>query len=116
MAAPDWTPPSTTDRTYRIEEFARLASERSGLVLTATDAEGFTLRWTEIQAGFVDHPREAVNQADELVAELMRHLAELFSTHRTDLESTLSTGDASTEDLRLSLKRYRSFFNRLLKT
>jgi hypothetical protein len=79
------------------------------------EAGSFRSRWALIQASFVDEPRSAVEQGDALVAELMQRLAEVFSTERARLEGQWSTGsDVSTEDLRLALRRYRSFFDRLL--
>lgn len=79
------------------------------------DAERFRARWQEIQAAFVDEPRKAVESADSLVADLMQRLAETFSQERSNLESQWDSGDdASTEDLRVALQRYRSFFDRLL--
>jgi hypothetical protein len=72
-------------------------------------------RWTDVQAGFVDEPRSAVEAADGLVAEVMQRLADSFATEREALEQQWSRGDdASTEDLRIALRRYRSFFDRLL--
>jgi hypothetical protein len=72
-------------------------------------------RWTDVQAGFVDEPKSAVEQADALVAEVMKRLADSFATERKALEQQWSRGDdASTEDLRVALRRYRSFFDRLL--
>jgi hypothetical protein len=72
-------------------------------------------RWTQIQSAFVDQPREAVQQADELVAELMQHLARTLADERGQLEAQWSRStDVSTEDLRLGLQRYREFFQRLL--
>ena len=72
-------------------------------------------RWTDIQTGFVDEPRVAVEHADELVATTIKRLAESFADERQRLESEWArTGDVSTEDLRLALQRYRSFFDRLL--
>ena len=62
----------------------------------------------------MDEPRHAVAQADGLVGELLDELQELFSGQRRDLERDLSNDEASTEDLRLALRRYRSFFDRLL--
>jgi hypothetical protein len=71
--------------------------------------------WTAIQAGFVDEPRESVRQADGLVADAIRQLAEIFARERSGLESQWDRGDdISTEDLRQALRRYRSFFDRLL--
>ena len=75
----------------------------------------FTMRWDEIQTGFVDEPRESVEQADALVADLMQRLASNFADERKQLESQWDQGDdVSTEDLRVALTRYRSFFERLL--
>ena len=72
-------------------------------------------RWEQIQGSFVDEPRHAVEEADALVAELMRQLADSFAEERERLEGQWDRGDeVSTEDLRLALQRYRSFFDRLL--
>jgi hypothetical protein len=72
-------------------------------------------QWTDIQTGFVDEPRRSVEQADALVADVMRRLAEGFANERDNLERQWSGGgDVSTEDLRQALRRYRSFFDRLL--
>jgi len=80
------------------------------------EAEGFRGRWTEVQTGFVDEPRTAVEQADTLVAEMMKRLAQVFAEERATLEEQWSRGDdISTEDLRQALRRYRSFFDRLLQ-
>lgn len=73
-------------------------------------------RWHALQAEFVDEPRDTVSAADSLVAELLRDLAQSFDGARSKLEEQWSSGgDVSTEDLRLSLQRYRSFFERLLE-
>jgi hypothetical protein len=78
-------------------------------------AHDFQSRWNEIQGSFVDEPRRAVEQADHLVAETMKRLAESFSKERSSLEAQWDRGEqVSTEDLRQALQRYRSFFNRLL--
>jgi hypothetical protein len=72
-------------------------------------------RWQAIQADFVDDPRQAVKQADELVAELIQQLAKSFADERSKLEGHWDRGDdVSTEDMRVALQRYRSFFGRLL--
>jgi len=79
------------------------------------EASGFRTRWEAIQTGFVDEPRAAVEQADALVGEVTARLADSFDRGRRELERQWDTeGKASTEDLRVSLKRYRSFFERLL--
>ena len=79
------------------------------------ELEGLRGRWTAIQGTFVDEPRKAVEQADALVASAMQRLAEVFSEERSRLEKQWDQGDnVSTEDLRMALQRYRSFFQRLL--
>lgn len=91
------------------------AENRSMPLMSGDSAEKLRSRWTTIQTGFVDEPRSAVEQADSLVAEVMKQIAETFATERSKLEAQWSQGEnVSTEDLRLALQRYRSFFNRLL--
>jgi hypothetical protein len=90
---------------------------KDGHLLAADDAEAFRARWTDVQHGFVDAPRQAVAQADGLVAELMQHLAKTFADERGRLEGQWDQGDdVSTEDLRTAFQRYRLFFERLLTT
>jgi hypothetical protein len=79
------------------------------------ELERFRSRWDSVQVRFVDEPRGSVKDADALVAELMQRLAETFADERSGLESQWERGtDVSTEDLRVALQRYRSFFDRLL--
>lgn len=93
---------------------AKAETDREPL-FEAADRDHFSDRWTTVQAAFVDDPRDAVKEADTLVAELMKRLAETFSAERSRLESQWDNDeDVSTEDLRISLQRYRSFFDRLL--
>ena len=106
-------------RTFKDEQPAEVRPQADSQAQTplfptgeAGDLRG---RWDEIQAGFVDEPRRAVEQADGLVAGAMKRLAETFADERKKLESQWDRGDdVSTEDLRLALQRYRSFFGRLL--
>ena len=78
-------------------------------------AEDFRNRWDSVQIGFVDDPRQVVRQADELVAQVMKTLAASFAEQRSRLEAGLMQGDqGNTEDLRMALRGYRSFFQRLL--
>ncbi|MCX5130070.1 hypothetical protein [Streptomyces sp. NBC_00347] len=86
-------------------------------LLPESEAEGFRDQWARIQGGFVDDPRESVREADALVASVMQHLAGTFADRKGALEEQWqSGGEVATEDLRLALQRYRSFFNRLLTT
>jgi hypothetical protein len=90
-------------------------AEAQAQLLEADELQGVILRWKEIQAQFVDEPRSAVQDADALVADLMQRLARTFAAERAQLESRWASGeDVSTEDLRQGLRRYRSFFERLL--
>jgi hypothetical protein len=86
-----------------------LASERKQVTNALRD------RWREIQTEFIDEPRKAVEQADGLVASTMKRLAEVFAEERSQLEQQWDRGHSvSTEDLRVALQRYRTFFHRLL--
>ena len=84
-------------------------------LFAADVAQTFRSRWDAVQIGFVDDPKQAVQQADELVAQVMKSLAESFSRQRATIEGDVGGGsEASTENLRVALQRYRSFFQRLL--
>jgi predicted lipid-binding transport protein (Tim44 family) len=107
--------PSRTD--LASSEDAAVNHDGSRPLLPQHDAEGFRARWTDVQTGFVDAPRQAVEQADQLVAELMQHLAKTFADARSGLERQWDRGDdVPTDDLRTAFQRYRSFFERLLAT
>lgn len=75
-------------------------------------AHNFRSQWDEVQIGFVDDPTQAVRKADELVAQVMKNLAQTFAEERANVESEMDRAD--TEHLRVALRRYRSFFQRLL--
>ena len=102
MSGPESTPGITGDQPH-------------AQLLEDPELQSIQVQWKDIQAEFVDEPRKAVRDADALVAELMQRLAQTFATEREDLESRWAGGDdVSTEDLRRSLRRYRSFFERLI--
>lgn len=91
------------------------ADEQLAPLFLAPVAEGFRSRWSTVQIGFVDDPHQAVQQADELVAQVMQSLAQTFTDERAKIETQVDDAQkASTEDLRVALRRYRSFFERLL--
>jgi len=87
--------------------------DRPALV-TRDRAESYSTRWDGVKGAFVDEPRRAVADADALVGELLDELQELFRQQRTQIEQGLDRDETSTEDLRVALRRYRSFFDRLL--
>jgi len=99
--------PETLDRAAAVSEPMPLFSE--------TELGDFRSQWSKLQTGFVDEPRRTVEDADKLVAAVMQRLAEGFANERSGLEKQWDRGDnVSTEDLRVALQRYRSFFDRLL--
>jgi hypothetical protein len=92
------------------------AEEDLSPLFSTNEAEDFQRRWNDIQVAFVDEPRQAVEDADRLIAQTMKRLAEVFADERQKLEHQWDEGDnVSTEDLRVALRRYRSFFSRLLR-
>jgi hypothetical protein len=90
-------------------------NDRPGQLFPNNELNELRARWDKAQIGFVDEPRAAVQQADELVATVVKRIAEQFAAERAELEHQWDRGDnVSTEDLRQALRRYRSFFDRLL--
>ena len=97
------------------QEDPRMHAEPLAELFQARQAEDFRQRWDGIQIGFVDDPRAAVRNADELVAEVLRSLAESFAQQRSQIEAGLDgQGRGDTENMRIALQRYRAFFQRLL--
>ncbi len=90
--------------------------ERLAALLDESDAEQFRDRWQSIQSTFVDEPKQSVEQADALVTDVIQRLTETFQHERGSLEEQLDSDNVSTEDRRIALRRYRSFFERLLQT
>jgi len=119
---------STADLVKTAEAHDRAVADRETAVVDAPQADGrpamlfpgdeatrLRTQWTDIQSAFVDAPRDAVQRADQLVATTMKRIAEMFAAERNNLEGQWDRGDnVTTEDLRVALQRYRSFFDRLL--
>ncbi len=98
----------------RYDAPADATNDRTALFESAV-LNDFNSRWSEIQTGFVDEPRRAVQQADALVSDVINRIGDSFGRERAQLEQQWDRGDnVSTEDLRVALQRYRSFFSRLL--
>ena len=110
----------TDERAVRRDERAarqheQTTDEKLAPLFQAKIADEFRSRWDQVQFSFVDDPKRAVREGDELVAQVMKCLAQSFSEERSRLEQQLHQNDAtSTENLRMALRRYRSFFHRLL--
>ena len=105
----------TIEGTRDIVPDRQLQNDRPGQLFPDNELNEFRARWDRVQIGFVDEPRAAVEQADGLVATIVKRIAEQFAAERAELEHQWDRGDnVSTEDLRQALRRYRSFFDRLL--
>jgi hypothetical protein len=108
-------PRASSSAVARTSDNPNVGSNVHAALFADDEAGRFRHRWSETQTGFVDEPRRAVEQADSLVADVMKRLAEVFANERTTLEHQWDRGaDVTTEDLRVALQRYRSFFDRLL--
>jgi hypothetical protein len=94
---------------------ARAAEEERTPLFAGNEANTFRARWDSIQVGFVDEPRKAVQEADALVSDTIKRLSDVFASERQKLEQQWDRNEnVSTEDFRIALRRYRSFFSRLL--
>jgi hypothetical protein len=114
-------PASTADVARQMDEGAKQVQQQpdeahsNAPLLTNEIAQRLQGEWTDVQASFVDEPRDAVKRADELIAYAIKQIAETFAGERSHLEAQWDReGEVSTEDLRIALTRYRSFFHRLL--
>jgi hypothetical protein len=107
--------PERPPRPEAVDSSAPRREEQLAPLFSPDGTSDFQKRWDAVQIAFVDDPRQAVQRADELVAQVMKSLAETFSNERAKLEGQLNAKEgASTENLRVALQRYRSFFQRLL--
>jgi hypothetical protein len=106
--------PENVTEIFESKPFAGTAQQTTPL-FSADEAQGFRSRWDAVQTEFVDEPRKSVQEADKLVESVIQRLSKIFTDERSNLETQWESGDnVSTEDLRLALQRYRSFFTRLL--
>jgi hypothetical protein len=113
--APRELQPAPRPQTRGTDACAMPDAEPLAPLFVPEEVNDFRAAWDAVQIGFVDDPKQAVRKADELVAQVMRTLAETFSNERVKQESQVDQADhGTTEDLRVALRRYRSFFQRLL--
>jgi len=115
---------NTTEGQSEMEQMAEVRTEENpptsdddfAPLFENDEAEEFRSHWLNIQSRFVDDPRASVKEADELVANVIKSITRSFADRRISLESQWNSGEnkISTEDMRVAIKRYRSFFNRLL--
>jgi hypothetical protein len=112
-------PPAPARTDGKVEQTRAVRSQTGGQTRGVLFEEGevsrLRRRWIEIQNSFVDEPRRAVRDADGLVVDLTKRLTEMFAAERAALESQWDrNNEVTTEDLRIALKRYHAFFDRLL--
>jgi hypothetical protein len=86
------------------------AADAPATLLGSLDVAGIRNRFLDIQAGFIDEPRQAVEEAGRFVDDLVRQVADDLQAQR----GRLAGAEGSTEDLRLALRAYRQFVDRLL--
>jgi hypothetical protein len=92
------------------------AQDKPDPLLDQDEQERFRQRWSEIQASFIDQPQRSVEEANTLVADLTDRLVSSFRSEQSELEDHWSRDEeVTTEELRTTLRRYRSFFGRLLE-
>jgi hypothetical protein len=108
----DTDEPGTRSGAHTADQHA--AGEEAPPLFDADAVTSFRGRWQDVQTGFVDDPRRAVRDADELVAAVISALASSFAEHKGDLEAQWREGEPATEELRVALRRYRSFFDQLI--
>jgi hypothetical protein len=114
-AQPDGSAHDRQRRPTRGTDATPKQDEELAALFPTEAANDFRTRWDAVQIGFVDDPARAVREADELVAQVMKSLADSFASERTRFEGEFKQdGNASTETMRVALRRYRSFFQRLL--
>jgi hypothetical protein len=89
---------------------------RTGNGSLLRDPDSLRQRWESVQVGFVDNPREAVGEAENLVSSAIGEIAGQFRQQRERLEASWNQGrEPSTDDLRVVFQGYRDFFGRLLQ-
>jgi hypothetical protein len=115
VATPATPPANGPNQPPNQTEVRRDEEVYAGALVPKDFADDLRRQWEGIQTQFVDEPKSSVQHADELVASAIKKLAETFAAERTKLEQEWSKGnDVSTEDLRVALRRYRAFFQRLI--
>lgn len=104
---------TTTTTTTKTSSNSGSTNDPASPFLSAEFVRDLRKRWDGIQAAFVDEPRDAVEQADELVASAIKQLTESFSEARSNVEGQTHGDQVNTEDLRIAMKKYRSLFQKL---
>jgi hypothetical protein len=110
--APVAEPPADAPAATEAPAAADAPAAETPALLGSLDAGAIRNRFLDIQAGFIDEPRQAVEEAGRFVDDLLRQVADSLQQQRGQLAGV--TDEGSTEDLRLALRAYRQFVDRLL--
>jgi hypothetical protein len=110
--APVAEPPADAPAATEAPAAADAPAAGTPALLGSLDAGAIRNRFLDIQAGFIDEPRQAVEEAGRFVDDLLRQVADSLQQQRGQLAGV--TDEGSTEDLRLALRAYRQFVDRLL--
>lgn len=85
----------------------------SGRLLPHDECDKLELRLRQAVSGFVDGPRDSVEEADHVVEEIAGQFTEALTRRRRTLRMSWQDGE-DTEQLRLALRDYRNLAERLL--
>ncbi|MEU5724306.1 hypothetical protein [Micromonospora sp. NPDC047738] len=77
-------------------------------------AQGFRDRWRDVQLRFVDDPQAAVGAAQSLVEEAIEALSAALRDQKARLGGWQASGSTDTEQLRVAVRDYRDFLDRVL--
>ncbi|GAB4106158.1 hypothetical protein GCM10028790_51770 [Micromonospora taraxaci] len=83
-------------------------------LLDADTAQGFRDRWRDVQLRFVDDPHAAAGEAQSLVEEAIQALSSALAAQKNTLGGWQDAGSADTEQLRMAVRNYRDFLDRVL--
>jgi len=91
------------------------SADETAQLFTGEEVDRFRTEWRGLQSDFVDSPQDAVQHADQLVAQVIQSLTTTFADQKRSLEGQWGEGEqVETEELRVALRQYRAFFDKLL--
>ena len=76
--------------------------------------ERFRGEWHEVKADFVDDPVAALTRAHDLITEAVDDLSEALLAERDQLDPLRTTSTPDTESMRMAMRGYREFLDRIL--
>jgi len=104
----------TSGRTPTPERTPRTGEEGKSL-LGSSDGEALQSRFRDALASFVDSPADAVSDADDIAAQVVKLVTDAVQAKRSELEQLHRDAGTDTEKLRLALHKYRAFIEGMSK-